>query len=218
MDPPSSNSVTTYTHLLPEHLTQILLSNAKIKQGILNQKKCFNEVQRNLQKVKESKDDFKEKTNSLFSCISEFVRDSFPVLQEFTDEHETAVRDFIYFEVLGWNATNHQYWVQKKGTLERAHPKAFQETNKQLGGQIVKIVRTLKKRHNDKYNKHIRNKPEDIMPADNQQINEQTNDKSAEEKIDYNIDIMQIDQRIGNNIGSILQVRIFNFLLKTNTN
>ena len=58
MDPPSSNAVTTYTYLLPEHLTQILLSNAKIKQGILNQKKCFNEVQRNLQKVKESKDDF----------------------------------------------------------------------------------------------------------------------------------------------------------------
>jgi hypothetical protein len=209
MDPPSSNAVTTSTYLLPEQLTEILIRNETIKQQILNQRNSFNSVQYHLQKAKEFKDDFDEQTHSLFSCISALINCSFPVLQEFTDEHETAVRDFIYFEVFGWDATNHAYWVLQKGTQIRAHPRAFQNENRRIGGEVYKIVKQLKKRHNDKVNKHIRNKSGEIMPANNQQMNVQVNDESKEEKIDYNINIMQMDQSIGSNIGNIIQVKVF---------
>jgi hypothetical protein len=218
MDPPSSNAVTASTYLLPEQLTEILLSNQTIKQQILNQRESFNLVQYHLQKAKESKDDFDEETQSLFSSISALINCSFPVLQEFTSEHETAVRDFIYFEVFGWSPTNHLYWVHKRGTLIRAHPRAFQTEYKKVGGQISSIVKQLKIRHNNKVNKQIRNKSGEIMPANNQQMNEQKNDEFKEEKIDYNINIMQMDQSIGSNIGSIIQVKVFNFLFQKQQN
>ena len=56
------------------------------------------------------------------------------------------------------------------------------------------------------------------MPANNQQMNEQKNDEFKEEKIDYNINIMQMDQSIGSNIGSIIQVKVFNFLFQKQQN
>ena len=123
-------------NLLPEDLTQILISSETIRQLIQNQKKCIREVQHYLQKAKDSKDAYRESNDSLFTSISQLINDSFPVFQEFTNEHELAVRDFIYFEVLGWDPTNSIYWVHKpNGEQIRKHPKAFQETNKRLGNQ-----------------------------------------------------------------------------------
>jgi hypothetical protein len=114
-----------------------------------------------------------------------------PRLQEFTEDHEMAIRDFIYFDIFEWHPTDHNFWILKKNVQMRRDPKSFQTKNKKIGGSVATIVHTLQLRHNKARLKQLESESEKVhavMP-----LNEDNTNDTIEGQFDFKIDVLHMD-------------------------
>jgi hypothetical protein len=69
------------------------------------QKKCFVDYKKCVEMAKKAQDECVGSSESLFSRTSLLIRNKMPRLQDFTEDHELAIRDFIYFDVFEWHCS-----------------------------------------------------------------------------------------------------------------
>ena len=190
MDPLHNHAVSC-SFLSPEQLTQVLSTDEEIKNAVQLQKKCFVDYKKCVEMAKKAQDECVGSSESLFSRTSLLIRNKMPRLQDFTEDHELAIRDFIYFDVFEWHPTDHNFWILKKNEQIRRDPKSFQAKNKKLGGSVATIVHTLQLRHNKARLKLEIEKTHAVMPQ-----NEDNTNDTIEGQFDFKIDVLHMDERI----------------------
>ena len=149
MDPLHDHAVSCAL-VSPEQLSQHLSRDEDIKNAMQLQKQSFMDYKKYVEKAKIAQDECVGSSGTLFSRISHLVKSEMPPLQEFTEDHELVIRDFIYFDVFEWHPTDHEFWILKRNEQIRRDPKSFQQENRKLGGSVSNIVHQLQFRHNEK--------------------------------------------------------------------
>ena len=172
----------------------MLSGDEEIKNSVQLQKECFSNYKKCVEIAKKAQDECVGSSESLFSRISLLIRNKMPCLQEFTEDQELAIRDFIYFDIFEWHPTDHNFWILKKNGQMCRDPKSFQTKNKKIGGSVATIVHTLQIRHNKARLKQLESESEKIhavMP-----LNDDNTNDTIEGQFDFKIDVLHMDEGI----------------------